>query len=276
MNTDEFETRLGRWLTMNWHGKIVVITGASSGLGTEAAFMVARRGGIPVLLARRVDKLEEVARHIPTEHLLVPCDVSDAESVRRAFALIEERYRRIDVLINNAGFGVFEWFAEMPIEQFAEMMNVNYMGIVHCTKAVLPVMQRQRAGHIVNVASVAGKIATKKTVAYSATKHAVIGFSNALRLELHGSGIGVSVINPGPIATNFFERADPSGQYMRNLGKMKGVVLEAHAVAEQMLRAVERNRAEITMPWFAGVGVKLAQLFPRLFEKITQRLLDKK
>jgi short-subunit dehydrogenase len=261
---------------MNWNGKVVVITGASSGIGAEAAFMVARRGGIPVLLARNVSKLEEISRQIPTEHLYLALDVSDAHEAARVFEEIMKRYGHIDVLINNAGFGVFQSFLEMPIEQFSEMMNVNYMGVVHCTKAVLPHMLKRGSGHIVNIASVAGKIATKKTAAYTATKHALIGFSNALRLELRGSGVHISTINPGPIATNFFDRADPAGQYMTNLKKMKGVILAPHDVAEQMLRSVERNRREITLPWFAGIGVILAQLFPQLFEKITASLLDKK
>jgi len=261
---------------MDWRGKIVVITGASSGVGAETVFMAARRGAIPILLARNEGKLQEISRNVPSEHMVLPLDVSDAVAVEQAFAIIFAKYGRVDVLVNNAGFGVFKWFKDMPITEFAEMMNVNYMGIVHCTKAVLPAMLERRSGHIVNVASVAGKLVTKKATGYAATKHAVVGFSNALRMELHGTGVGLSTVNPGPIATNFFERADPSGQYLANLQKMGGVMLTAHQVAEQILRAVEKKRAEVTMPWFAAVGVMVAQLFPRLFERLARGLLDKK
>jgi len=268
---------------MDWRGKVVVITGASSGIGAETARLVAERGAVPVLLARRKEKLEEIQRSIAASgkvqaHAIAiwTLDVSDSIAVERVFGEIGSKFGTVDVLINNAGFGLFRSFSEMPPEEFREMMDVNYMGIVLCTKAALPLMLRQSSGHIVNVASVAGKIATKKTAGYSATKHAVIGLSNALRMELQGSGVYVSTVNPGPIATSFFERADPNGEYMKNLGKMKGVVLRPEQVAVQILRAVEQKKAEITLPWFAAFGVKLAHLFPRLFERITARLLDKK
>ena len=255
---------------------MVVITGASSGIGAETAKVVAQRGAIPVLLARNEQKLAAVASQLASEHLYAPLDVSDVNEVNRTFQMIMEKYGRIDVLVNNAGFGVFESFTETSLDDFAEMMNVNYLGIVYCTKAALPAMLEARTGYIVNIASVAGKLATKKTTAYSASKHAVIGLSNALRQELQGTGVHLAVINPGPIATAFFERADPSGHYMRNLQKMRGVVLQPSQVVNQMIRAIERRKAEITMPWFAAIGVKFAHVFPRLFERITQGMLDKK
>jgi short-subunit dehydrogenase len=261
---------------MQLKGKIAVVTGASSGIGAETAFLLAMRGAIPILLARNVEKLEEVSRHIAGEHLYYPLDVSDGQAVQRAFAHIEQTYGRVDILVNNAGFGEFKPFVETSVTAFAEMMNVNYMGIVQCTHAALPGMLARKSGHIVNVASVAGKIATKKTTAYSASKHAVIGLSNALRLELKGTGVHLSTINPGPIATNFFDRADPHGDYMKNLAKLKGVVLQPQQVAEQIARAIEREIDEITLPWFAAAGVRLAGMFPRFFERVTLSLLDKK
>lgn len=122
------------------------------------------------------------------------------------FTEILAAYGRIDILLNNAGYGKFAGFTEMEAQEFDDMMDVNYMGIVRCTKAVVPHMLQRGSGQIVNVASMAGKIGTARSVAYTATKHAVLGFTNALRQELRKSGITVSAVNPGPIATDFSRR----------------------------------------------------------------------
>lgn len=253
--------------------KVVVITGASSGIGALTAQMLSKRGAIPILIARSEDKLKETAAGIPGVFGLYTCDVRDAEGVEETFAQILSAYGRIDILLNNAGYGKFAAFTEMECDEFDDMMDVNYMGIVRCTKAVVPHMLERGSGQIVNVASMAGKIGTAKSVAYSATKHAVLGFTNALRQELRKSGIIVSAVNPGPIATNFFKTADPSGNYEKSVARM---IMTPEHVSSKIVKVMESGKEEIDLPGLAGFGIRLYGLFPRLADKLTYNAMNRK
>lgn len=258
---------------MSLQSKVVVITGASSGIGAVTAKMLSERGATVILTARSLDKLKEVGAQLPGLHRLLQLDVTDDHMVASVFAQIYEEFGVIDALINNAGYGVFEYCEQTSIQQFEDMMNVNYLGMVRCTKAVLPHMKQSCRGRIVNVASIAGKIGTSKSTAYTATKHAVLGFSNALRQEVRPYGITVSSINPGPIDTPFFVIADPSGNYVNNV---RWFMLKPEIVAKAMVRAVDTGKREFNLPMVAGVGAKLYQLFPRLADAVSYRMLNKK
>jgi len=253
--------------------KIIFISGASSGIGALVAEMVARRGAIPILTGRDRTKLEAVAQRVKGECSFYQMDVTRNEQVQDTVDKVIAKYGRIDILLNNAGYGKFEYFKAAPIDSFENMMNTNYMGVVRCTKAVLPHMEEQGMGHIINVASMAGKMATSKSTGYSATKHAVLGFTNALRMELKGSGITVSSINPGPIDTPFFAEADPDGTYVKNVGWF---MLKPEKVAEKIIYMMEKRRAEVDMPAAAGAGIKLYGLFPRFIDRIFGGLLNRK
>ncbi|MFE5320364.1 SDR family NAD(P)-dependent oxidoreductase [Paenibacillus sp. NPDC056579] len=254
-------------------GKVAVITGASSGIGAIMAQKLSQRGAVPVLMARSTDKLEAVAASLQGPCGVYRLDVTSTEQVMQTMEQVIEQYGRIDMLINNAGYGIFERFVDAPLEQFEYMMNVNYLGTVRCTKAVLPYMLKAGGGHIVNIASMAGKIGSAKSSGYSATKHAVLGFTNCLRQELVGTGVYLSAINPGPIDTPFFDKADPTGNYVNNV---RWFMLKPDKVADRVLHAIERRIPEIDMPLMAGVGVKLFQLFPRAFDKVAYKVLNKK
>jgi len=254
-------------------GKVVLVTGASSGIGAKVAALLAERGAIPILTARSVDKMRQLSAAISGEHAVYEMDVRSEEQVRETIARVVDRYGKIDVLLNNAGYGEFVRFDEAPISHFREMMDVNYLGIVRCTHAALPYMLRAGQGHVVNVASMAGKMATAKSTAYSATKHAVLGFTNGLRQELKGSGVAVSAVNPGPIDTPFFERADPSGQYVRNLSWF---IMSPDKVARAIVSVIERQRPELDLPWTASVGAKFMLLFPRLGNALFGKLMNRK
>lgn len=184
-----------------------------------------------------------------------------------------EAYGRIDILLNNAGYGKFAAFTEMEPHEFDDMMDVNYMGIVRCTKAVIPHMLERGSGQIVNVASMAGKIGTAKSVAYTATKHAVLGFTNALRQELRKSGIIVSAVNPGPIATDFFKTADPSGNYEKSVARM---MMTPEHVSSKIVKVMETGKEELDLPGLAGFGIRLYGLFPRLADKLTYNAMNRK
>ncbi|WP_159887385.1 SDR family NAD(P)-dependent oxidoreductase [Paenibacillus puerhi] len=258
---------------MFFRDKVVVITGASSGIGALMAQRLAEQGAVPVLVARSETRLAEVSERVAGPHGTFVLDVQSTEQVDAVMSRILEEYGRIDILINNAGYGVFSRFADAPLREFEDMMDVNYMGTVRCIKAVLPHMLNRGTGHIVNIASMAGKIGSAKSSGYSATKHAVLGLTNCLRPELVGTGVYVTAINPGPIDTPFFDRADPSGTYVNNV---RWFMLKPDRVVRRMMRAIERRTPEVNLPFTAAAGVKLFQLFPRLFDSIGYRLLNKK
>ncbi|CAM4114476.1 SDR family oxidoreductase [Paenibacillus alkaliterrae] len=254
-------------------GKVVFISGASSGIGALAAASLAEQGAIPVLTGRNLDRLREIASTIKGSCSVFQMDVTDNVQVQQTVEAAVAKHGKIDILLNNAGYGKFEKFTDMPVESFEHMMDTNYMGIVRCTKAVIPHMMKQRSGHIVNIASMAGKIGSAKSTAYTATKHAVLGFTNSLRMELREHGIHVSAINPGPIDTPFFSLADPSGSYVKNVSWF---MMKPEYVVKSIIRVMERKKEEIDLPKAASAGIKLYQLLPRTADRLFGKWFNRK
>lgn len=255
------------------NNKIVWITGASSGIGALAARLAAERGAIPILSARSEEKLRLAAEAVPGPHGIRVLDVSSMDSVEAGVRSITEEYGRIDILVNNAGYGLFETAENMEMTDYEGIMDVNYFGVVRCTKAVLPHMRRAGGGQIMTVASMAGKFATAKSAGYAASKHAAVGFMNSLRQELRGSGIAVSTVNPGPIDTPFFETADPDGSYVKSVSRF---ILPPEKVAREMVRMMETRRDEIDLPRYLGLAIRLYGLMPRTADKLAGRFLNLK
>ncbi len=258
-------------------GKKIVITGASSGIGERIAYEVARAGAVPILVARRTEKLKEIAESIEKESgnrcYAFPLDVSNEHEVERVFKEIYKQVDNIDVLINNAGFGIFKSFEETTVAEVKSMFEVNVFGLVACTKAVLPMMRQRNEGQVINIASLAGKIATPKSSAYAGTKHAVLALTNALRMELANTNIQVTAINPGPIKTSFFDIADQSGNYVKNVGRF---ILDPEKVARKIVATIGTSKREVQLPVWMGLGPKIYALFPNLFEKIVGKKLSQK
>ncbi|OEH94573.1 SDR family NAD(P)-dependent oxidoreductase [Bacillus solimangrovi] len=251
------------------HGKKVFITGASSGIGASTALKVAAQGALPVLLARRYDQLKNIALNIEeqtgVQSLFYSVDVSDEGQVKHVFEKIEKEIGFCDILVNNAGFGVFEHVKDSSLENIRSMFEVNVFGLIACTQAVLPHMLEANRGHIINVVSQAGKLATPKSSGYAASKHAALGFTNSLRLELSDTNINVSTVNFGPVDTNFFSHADPSGSYVKNV---KRWMLTSEQASEAIVRVMMKQNREVNLPRWMGIGAKLYQLAPHLFEKV--------
>src|SRR5881296_1658162 len=193
---------------MRIDGKTAIITGASSGIGGAAARELAKGRANLVLASRNRAKLDALAADLaslPARCLVVPTDVTDRFAVEALVRRTAEEFGAIDILVNNAGSGLFAPVADGSIENMHRLFNVNFWGAVHCIQAAVPYMQTQRRGHIVNVSSVAGRIAPPYMGVYSATKFALTAISDALRNEVAGYGIGVSSVFPGLTQTSFTE-----------------------------------------------------------------------
>lgn len=251
------------------NNKVVVITGASGGLGAHIALDAAKKGALPVLLARREDQLKIVQETIRKETgITAPfytLDVSDPNSVVSVFDRVINDQKDVHILVNNAGFGVFEEFADAPWKNIEGMFSTNVLGLMACTRSVLPHMLQRGSGHIINIASQAGKISTPKSSVYAATKHAVLGFSNGLRLEVAHKGVNITTVNPGPIATDFFTLADKSGNYVKNIQKL---MLQPSHVSQKIIAVMQRPVRELNLPWWMNVGSTVYQVMPKLVEKL--------
>ena len=194
---------------MRLKGAVVVITGASSGIGEATALEFARKGALLSLGARRLERLQEVAQKcrergspdVSTRKL----DIGRRAEARAFVAAALRDHERIDVLVNNAGVGWVGRLHEMPEEKVEELVATNLRGVLATTQAALPAMLERRRGVIINVASVLGFRAAPYSAVYSATKHAVVGLSHALRGELSGTGVKVCVVYPGTTDTEFFD-----------------------------------------------------------------------
>jgi short-subunit dehydrogenase len=240
-------------------GKTILITGASSGIGEALARRLHSMGAQVIITARSVAKLERIAEELGSRTWVIPMDVADQQSVDQGIELAFKYCDKIDVLVNNAGYGQFEKVAEMDIQSISEMMNVNYLGMVRCTKAILPHMLSRRYGHIINVASVASKLATAKSAGYAATKYAMLGFTNALRQELDQSGVSVSALHPGPVRTPFFEIADPTGSYVQNVTRF---MVNPEQVANAIVGLIINPKLEAHVPRWMGLSVKALSILP--------------
>lgn len=196
---------------MELRGATAVITGASSGIGEATALAFARRGARVVLAARRLDRLEELAARIERHGgtaLAVRCDVGEPEQVAALPVVVREAFGGCDVLVNNAGIPGGGEFADLSLEQIEEVVRVNLLGVLYGTRAFWPAMTAQGRGHVVNVASLAGRFATPGASIYSATKHAVVAFGESLQLT--AGPVLVTTVLPGFIPTEGFSGAGPS------------------------------------------------------------------
>ena len=222
-------------------GTTVVITGATSGIGRETALEFAKAGARVVVAGRREERLQELVALIEArggEALGVKTDVAEEAQVEALMAAAIGRFGRIDTLVNNAGVGIAAKFAEQSIEDFRRVMEINFWGAVHACKAAVPQMKAQAGGGvIINVSSIFGKRGMPFETAYCASKFALAGFSESLRVELMSEGIDVSTIFPGAVKTEIFEAA--ANQTSINLGDMSANFPKFPA--EQMARIIVQD-----------------------------------
>jgi short-subunit dehydrogenase len=230
-----------------WSGTTVIVTGASRGIGRAIARAAHARGAKVGLLARSSAELERLADELGDRTAFAPADVAERASVDDAITALIEELGLPGILVNNAGIGSYASFLEEDIDAFAHLMQVNYLGTVHATRATLPWMIDRGSGHIVNIGSIAGRLGAPFETAYSASKFAVVGFTEALAAELHEVGIQVALVEPGPVRTGFTEaRGVPFQQRVPH-------PVSPERVADAVLHAVDAHRFEQIIPrWLQG------------------------
>jgi short-subunit dehydrogenase len=245
-------------------GKVAVITGASSGIGAALAGVLAREGSRVAIAARRKDRLDEVATRIAAAGgtaVAIQCDITDRRAAEDLIRSVAERFGRIDILVNNAGRGHFSDVQGTSDETLEEMFRVNVFSLWYTVRPVLVVMKAQGSGHIINIASIAGKIAFPYNSAYVAAKHAVVGFTHALRLELMETNIHASVVCPAGVLTEWaslteggsmLELFHQAGPRIKQIAAERGLplapvegVIHAERVAETILGCIRTPVAEV-------------------------------
>lgn len=259
---------------MDYTGKVVWITGASSGIGESLAYAISSRGSRLVLSSRDEQRLEEVKTRCsnPEKHLVLPMDLADGGSLRDKCLQVLSRFGRIDVLVNNGGVSQRSLALQTGIEVDRRIMETNFFGTIILTKTVLPSMIEEKSGHIVVISSVAGKIGTPLRSSYSASKHALHGFFDSLRAETWKQGIYITIVCPGFIRTNISVNA------LTGNGSPQGTMDEAQACgmppdecAAKIIRAMEKKKAEVYVGGREIMAIYLKRYVPGIFNMIIRK-----
>jgi uncharacterized protein len=261
-------------------GKIVLITGASSGIGRQVAIDFANNGASKIILVSRTErKLIEVQKTIEQIAMngsgavkgmdVIPyvCDVSHRQDVIAMGKNLLQTLGKIDILVNNAGYGTYRRVSEQEIEEIESIMQTNYFGMVYCTRVFLHSMLSRHTGHIVNVASVAASFGVAGMAAYCASKYAMLGFSESLHHELDGSGVNVTVVSPIGVRTNFFNTSfgDRSPNYT-------GFLLSPKTVSRVVISAASSARLEIVVPFYIRAVIWMKYTLPYIVNPLVGSL----
>lgn len=261
---------------MNLESKVVVITGASAGIGRETAIALGKEKASVVIAARRAERLQGVAKQI--EHgggtaLAVTTDVSDEAQVQNLVAEALKRFGRIDVWINNAGAGMYASLEETSSDAMEKIWKTNFMSTFYGIRHVVPVMKRQKGGHILTVSSVVGKRATPLNSAYCSTKFAQVGLMESARMELQKFGIHCTLIYPATTESEFIEtQANPAKRVVRRHGPIQ----TSAEVARDIVRAIKRPRAEVMTQKYGRVIAIVNSISPGLLDWVVSRMVKRK
>lgn len=245
--------------------KWALITGASSGIGKEFAIIHARKGGNLVLIARREKALSLLKEQLEQDfsimvHIL-PIDLSEKDAISRVMIFLAQREIKIDILINNAGFGGYGLFEERSIESDLNMVDLNIKALVQLTHALLPSMKEKKSGFILNTASTAGFLPGPLQATYFATKAFVLSFSEAIAYELKDSGVSVTALCPGPVKTEFEKVAGMEG------GNFFEKAMSAELTAKRAYRAMENKKVIFISEYPLGFALRFVlPLIPRRWQ----------
>ncbi len=252
---------------MDYRNRVVIITGASSGIGEHLAVEFASRGASIVICARRAERLHAVSNRCSKHGHPVEAIVGDLATPGFAAELVDRavsRFGRLDIVVNNAGVSKHKYFYDVTADDISSTMDINFRAPAFLTLAAVPVFLRQGGGSIVNISSVAGRLAPPHEAVYAASKFALTGFSEGLAVDLAGSGIHTGVIHVGPIDTEIWEKAEIPESF-------NGKKYPPSSVSDAVFRCIERKRHSITVPWHFSLIFFLKSLLPGLFRWGTVR-----
>jgi uncharacterized protein len=255
-------------LNWNWRDRVCVVTGASSGIGHRIARDLASEGAHVCAVARRRDRLEALITDLgPERHSFVAADVAVRDSVRAVRDHVGTTYGRCDVLVNNAGVGGEGSFRGLEsLEDLERVMATNFFGAAHCTAELFDLLLDSAPSHVVNVASMAGRLTWGGASAYCASKFALVGWSESLYFELAGKGIHVGVVEPGPVPTEGFPQRDLEGDRF-----LRYVISSEEDVSAAVRKVVEKRKMERVVPrWYYLLQV------PRLLTPPAYRFANRK
>jgi short-subunit dehydrogenase len=253
----------------SWDGATAIITGASRGIGAATAVAAVAKGSRVGLIARDEGDLQAVLESTGGRGAYAVADVRDAAATTAAVAQLEAELGPTDILVANAGIGQYGAFADVTADEARRVLEVNVLGQIHALQAVVPGMIERRRGHVVSMASIAGRLGTPYESVYAASKFANVGLAEALVTELRPYGIGVSIINPGPVATDF--GAARGHAYDRPRPRP----VPPEAVAGAVIAAVERGSLERYVPALLRPAVPIRHLLPRFFRWGTARSMGR-
>jgi short-subunit dehydrogenase len=251
---------------MEMDGKVVVVTGASMGIGEAIAKVFADVGARVLLLSRDIGRSEEARLRIghSDRTLAGACNVQNRQDVDRTVALALEHFARIDVWVNNAGVGIRDSVADMEEAVVRDLFETNFFGTIACMQAVAPAMRKSGGGTIINISSVAGHIPVPFMSLYCASKFAVNALGKGARLELKRDKINVLTVCPGYVSTGFGEHMVASRKGAVRPQSVRGI--PAERVAKAAYRGYVKKKREVVVPWTMIPAIKLYQLFPGLVE----------
>ncbi len=251
---------------MEMQGKVVVVTGASMGIGEAIAKIFADQGAGVVLLSRDAGRSEAARLRIghTDRTVAMACDVRHREEIDRALSLTLHHFNRVDVWINNAGAGMQDTVAEMAMPACRDLFDTNLFSAIACLQAVVPVMRSAGGGTIINISSVAGHIPMAFGAAYSASKFAMNAIGKGARLELRADNIDLLTVCPGYVATDFGKNMIAARRGSTRPKSVRGI--SAERVARAVYEGYRKRKREVIVPWTMHPVVKLYQLFPRLVE----------
>jgi len=261
---------------MKLKDQIAVITGGSMGIGEAIGKVFVQEGAKVVLCSRDAARCEEARQRIGQldRTVALACDVRDRVSIDQLVAQVLEKFGRIDLWINNAGYGLLDSTEHLDLNAARELFETNVFGAVQCMQEVIPVMKRQRSGVIANISSGAGYVAVPYMPAYCASKHALNAFSHASRLELQGSGVSVVSVCPGYVQTAFGANA-VKGSDSRRVGGSTRHGITPERVARAVLKGCVKKSREIAVPWHYRPVFVLYQMWPRLIEAALKRAIKR-
>lgn len=257
--------------------KVIIITGASSGIGKALAQECAAKGAKLVLAARRLDRLDELAQQLKeTEIITIQADVSKEEDCKNIIDQAIAHFGKIDVLINNAGISMRALFADVELEVIKRLMDVNFLGTVYCTKYALPYLLKSK-GSVTGVISIAGYIGLPGRTGYSASKYAIRGFMDALRTENLNTGLHVLVAAPGFTSSEVRQVALTSnGSQQGETPRDESKMMSSEECARHIIKAIVKRKRELILTFTEGkLTVFLGKFMPKLVEKLAYKHMAK-